>query len=153
STNDLAEDGIAPLAERAVAMARAAPEDPFAGLAERARLAKTFPDLDLVDPELPSVERLEALALAAEAAAVAGRGVTEPAGASPARWFPTSARRATARRSRGARASCRTSSASKCSAPPSAFSTIRCGGAGCARGRSMRKASPGGRSRWSRPAC
>src|SRR5947207_7495225 len=82
STNDLAEDGIAPLAERAVAMARAAPEDPFAGLAERTRLAKTFPDLDLVDRELPSVERLETLALAAEAAAVAVRGVTKSAGAS-----------------------------------------------------------------------
>src|ERR1700674_1822720 len=63
STNDLSQDGVASLAERAVAMARAAPEDPYAGLADRDRLAKTFPDLDLVDPELPSVSRLEALAL------------------------------------------------------------------------------------------
>ena len=82
STNDLSEDGVASLAERAVAMARAAPEDRFAGLADRELLAKAIPDLDLVDPELPSVSRLEALALEAEAAAVAVRGVTKSAGAS-----------------------------------------------------------------------
>ena len=82
STNDLSEDGVANLAERAVAMARAAPEDPFAGLADRELLAKTIPDLDLADPELPSVARLEALALEAEAAAVSVKGVTKSAGAS-----------------------------------------------------------------------
>src|SRR5258708_15043732 len=82
STNALSKDGIASLAERAVAMARAAPEDPFAGLADRELLAKTLPDLDLADPELPSVSRLEALALEAEAAAVSVKGVTKPAGAS-----------------------------------------------------------------------
>ena len=84
STNDLSEDGIANLAERAVAMARAAPQDPFAGLADRELLAKTIPDLDLADPELPSVARLEALALDAEAAAVSVKGVTKSAGASAA---------------------------------------------------------------------
>jgi len=84
STNDLSEDGIADLAERAVAMARAAPADPFAGLADREVLAKTIPDLDLADPELPSVARLEALALDAEAAAVSVKGVTKSAGASAA---------------------------------------------------------------------
>src|ERR1700694_2240755 len=84
STNGLSEDGIASLAERAVAMARAAPEDPFAGLADREVLAKTIPDLDLADRELPSVARLEALALDAEAAAVSVKGVTKSAGASAA---------------------------------------------------------------------
>jgi PmbA protein len=43
STNDLKGDGIAALAERAVAMARAAPEDPYAGLADPALLARNFP--------------------------------------------------------------------------------------------------------------
>ena len=38
------------LAERAVAMARAAPEDKFAGLADDSQLAHDFPDLDLIDP-------------------------------------------------------------------------------------------------------
>src|ERR1700688_5077794 len=51
STNDLKADGFAALAERAVAMARAAPEDRFAGLADDALLAHQFPDLDLIDPE------------------------------------------------------------------------------------------------------
>ena len=49
------EIGHGNLAERAVAMARVAPDDQFAGLAEHERLARTFPDLDLLDPKLPSV--------------------------------------------------------------------------------------------------
>src|SRR6202142_4615352 len=59
STNDTASDGSAALAERAVAMARAAPEDKYAGLADEALLAHDFPDLDLIDPDLPSVAQLE----------------------------------------------------------------------------------------------
>ena len=45
STNDLAAGGVQALAERAVAMARAAPEDRFAGLAEPDMLARVVPDL------------------------------------------------------------------------------------------------------------
>src|ERR1700691_817486 len=44
STNDTASDGSAALAERAVAMARAAPEDKYAGLADEGLLAHDFPD-------------------------------------------------------------------------------------------------------------
>ena len=54
STNDISGDGIAKLAERAVAMARVAPDDKYAGLADPALLARDFPDLDLLDPEMPS---------------------------------------------------------------------------------------------------
>src|SRR5262245_34071369 len=68
STNDIKGDGIDMLAERAVAMARAAPEDPFAGLADPAELVRNIPELDLLDPDMPSVERLEQLAMTAEAA-------------------------------------------------------------------------------------
>jgi PmbA protein len=82
STNDLRGDGVAALAERAVAMARVAPEDRFAGLADPVLLAKNFPDLDLVDPDLPEVGRLEELAREAEAAALEVRGVTKSGGAS-----------------------------------------------------------------------
>jgi PmbA protein len=81
STNDSAVDA-ASLAERAVAMARAAPEDPYAGLADADRLARDFPDLDLLDPNLPSVETLESRAKAAEAAALAVKGVSKSGGAS-----------------------------------------------------------------------
>jgi PmbA protein len=47
STNDIKGDGVDALAERAIAMARVAPEDKFAGLADPALLAREFPDLDL----------------------------------------------------------------------------------------------------------
>ncbi len=81
SSNDLTGDAGA-LAERAVAMARAAPEDKYAGLADEKLLAHDFPDLDLIDPELPSVAQLEANARAAEAAALAVKGVAKSGGAS-----------------------------------------------------------------------
>jgi PmbA protein len=81
STNDMAGDS-AVLAERAVAMARVAPEDKFAGLADDKLLAHKFPDLDLIDPKLPSVGELEGLARAAETAALAIKGVSKSGGAS-----------------------------------------------------------------------
>jgi PmbA protein len=82
STNDLSGDGSAALAERAVAMARAAPEDKYAGLADEALLAHKFPDLDLIDPDLPTVKQLEAMAAAAEQAGLAVKGVSKSGGAS-----------------------------------------------------------------------
>ncbi|MGP0091292.1 MAG: TldD/PmbA family protein [Xanthobacteraceae bacterium] len=82
STNDVRQDGVAALAERAVAMARVAPNDRFAGLADPDLLATEIPDLDLLDTELPSVGRLESLARAAEAAGLAVEGVTKSGGAS-----------------------------------------------------------------------
>jgi PmbA protein len=82
STNDMAGDASAALAERAVAMARAAPEDKYAGLAEKGQLAQSLPELDLIDPHLPTVARLEELARAAEAAGLAVKGVTKSGGAS-----------------------------------------------------------------------
>ena len=82
STNDMASDGSAALAARAVAMARAAPEDRYAGLADEALLAHDFPDLDLIDPDLPTVSQLETMAREAEAAALAVKGVAKSGGAS-----------------------------------------------------------------------
>jgi PmbA protein len=82
STNDMKGNGADTLAERAVAMARVAPEDPFAGLADERLLAHRFPDLDLVDPAMPEVTALERHARAAEQAALSIRGVTKSGGAS-----------------------------------------------------------------------
>jgi PmbA protein len=82
STNDITGEGVPALAERAVAMARAAPEDRFAGLADRQLLAHDFPDLDLVDRELPDVGALEAAACRAEEAGRAVSGVSKSGGAS-----------------------------------------------------------------------
>jgi PmbA protein len=72
----------AELAERAVAMARVAPEDPYAGLADPDRLARDIPDLDLLDTTIPSAEELTDTARAVEDAARAVPGVTNTGGGS-----------------------------------------------------------------------
>jgi PmbA protein len=82
STNDVTGDGAAALAERAVAMARVTPEDRFAGLADANLLARDFPNLDLIDPDLPTVGELEIQARAAEQAALGVKGVSKSGGAS-----------------------------------------------------------------------
>ena len=57
SGSDISAPARARLIERAVAMARLAPEDPYAGLAPEERLARgPGPDLDLYDPAEPSAE-------------------------------------------------------------------------------------------------
>jgi PmbA protein len=81
SSNDLSGNP-AELARRAVAMARVAPEDKFAGLADESELAHDFPELDLIDRALPRVADLEKLAQAAETAALAYEGVSKSGGAS-----------------------------------------------------------------------
>jgi len=68
------------LAERAVAMAKVSPEDPYQGLADPALLAKSVRDLDLYDDTVVSAERLKNDALAAEEAALAVPGVTNSGG-------------------------------------------------------------------------
>jgi PmbA protein len=82
STNDVSGDGIGRLAERAVAMAKVAPEDKYVGLADPALLARDFPELDLLDPNVPSTAELERRAIEAEAAGLAVKGVTKSGGAS-----------------------------------------------------------------------
>jgi PmbA protein len=83
SGSDISADARAKLVERAVAMARLAPEDPYAGLADPDRLARgPFVDLDLYDPSEPSAEALEARARTAEAAARETPKVTNTDGAS-----------------------------------------------------------------------
>ena len=92
SGSDISPEGRAKLLHRAIAMARLAPEEPYASLAPEDRLAKgPFPDLELYDPTEPSPEQLEALGLEAEDAARAVEGVTNSDGGtgawSSARYF------------------------------------------------------------------
>jgi PmbA protein len=68
------------LAERAVAMARVVPEDPYAGLADTAAPPEPVA-LDLVDSAEPTTEQLVARAAAAEEAALAVPGITNSEGA------------------------------------------------------------------------
>lgn len=73
---------ITMLAERAVAMAKVSPKDPFQSLADPSLLAREPLDLDLFDPTELSGDRLREDALAAEEAAMAVAGVTNSSGAS-----------------------------------------------------------------------
>ncbi len=68
------------LAERAVAMAKVSPEDPYQGLADEALLAKTIRDLDLYDPTVISADQLREAALEMEEAALAVPGITNSGG-------------------------------------------------------------------------
>lgn len=82
STNDIRGDNVDQLAERAVAMARVAPDDKYVGLADPSLLARDFADLDLLDPVMPSNAELERRAIEAEESALAVKGVTKSGGAS-----------------------------------------------------------------------
>ena len=90
SASDTSPATMAAMAERAVAMAREAPEDPFIGLADPADLARDWDlaALDLADPAPePAPAALEAAAREAEAAARAVPGIsrTDRAGAGHSR--------------------------------------------------------------------
>lgn len=81
SASDLSDATRQRLVERAVAMARLAPEDPYAALAPEDRLARApHLDLDLHDPTERSAEALEAAAAEAEAAALSVEGVARSEG-------------------------------------------------------------------------
>jgi PmbA protein len=80
SSTDFSDQALDALPARAVAMARLAPEDKYAGLAPRERLATRFPALDIDDVAEPSNETLVARARAVEEAALAVPGVTNSEG-------------------------------------------------------------------------
>ena len=80
STTTVDPAGFRVLAERAVAMARVVPPDPFAGLAERMAPVEDA-GLDLEDSAEPDVLALTERAARAEAAAMAVPGVTNSEGA------------------------------------------------------------------------
>jgi PmbA protein len=83
SGSDVSPQARAKLIERVVAMARLAPEDPYASLAATDRLSSGPPiELDLFDPTEPSAEALETQAREAEDAARAVAGVTNSDGGS-----------------------------------------------------------------------
>ncbi len=88
SSSDRSAAALDELVDRAVAMARTVPEDPYCGLAEPDQLATDWPDLDLCDPVEPAAEHLIALAGATEDAALAVEGVTNSEGAE-AGWSRT----------------------------------------------------------------
>ena len=81
SSTDHSKEAIAEMVTRAVAMAKAAPEDPWCGIADPGQLATDFADLDICDPTEPDPDRMVAMAAEAEDAARAIIGVTNSEGA------------------------------------------------------------------------
>jgi PmbA protein len=82
SSSDLSADALAALVDRAAAMAREAPEDPFAGLAPQEKLLRgPAQDMEADDGADPSPVALKARALAMEEAARAVPGITNSEGA------------------------------------------------------------------------
>jgi PmbA protein len=69
------------MAAQAVAIARVAPADPFAALADATQLAKKYQALDMADSAAPSVAELQATARIAEDAGRAVPGITNSEGA------------------------------------------------------------------------
>ncbi len=85
SSSDTKPDTLRQMAERAVAMAREAPEDPHAGLADPAQLARDTDTstLDLYDPsDEPDPAMLQDQAAGAEAAALRNKGISQVQSAS-----------------------------------------------------------------------
>ena len=80
STSDTHEDALDALVERAYSMAKLAPEDPYCGLADPGRLAKSLPDLDLSDDGEQTAEALLKMAMTAEDAGRAVPGITNSEG-------------------------------------------------------------------------
>lgn len=81
SSSDTGKEALDELVERAVAMARTVPEDPYAGLADPDQLAAEFMDFDMFDPAEPSADQLKETAKIAEEAGLGVDGVSNSEGA------------------------------------------------------------------------
>ena len=81
SSTDFKKDALREAVERAIAMAKLAPEDKYAGIADSSQLAKSWPEIDMLDPAEPTPEQLAERAGAMEEAALAVAGVSNSEGA------------------------------------------------------------------------
>lgn len=80
SASDISDATVRALAERAVAMAKEAPADPYAGLADPSEIAKEWnlASLEMEDPAAePTASELETAARDVEAAAMSVNGITQ----------------------------------------------------------------------------
>lgn len=82
SSSDTSVEAMEELSSRAVAMARAVPEDPYCGLADPDMLATNIPDVESCDTFEPDADHLSDLANRTEQAAMAVSGVTNSEGGS-----------------------------------------------------------------------
>jgi PmbA protein len=82
SSSDTTKEALDELVERAVAMAKASPDDPYARLAREQELAQEIPDLNLLESEDSDAKALFEQAAATEDAARHVEGITNSEGAS-----------------------------------------------------------------------
>lgn len=75
--SDLSTDGQAKVVERAIAMAKVAPEDPYCGLVDPDQLVKSPVDIPLYEDHDWDPQKLEETGLALESAAMAVKGVDQ----------------------------------------------------------------------------
>ncbi len=88
SSTDLSAAALGEVLDRAMAMARSVPEDPYCGIAEPQQLAREIPGLDICDESEPPAEALIERAMACEDSARSVPGVTNSEGAEAA-WSLT----------------------------------------------------------------
>jgi PmbA protein len=81
SSSELTEEAMRAMAEQAVAIAKAAPADPYAALAAAELLARQWVTPDIYDPAIPEMNQLQTMARAAEAAGRETPGITNSNGA------------------------------------------------------------------------
>jgi PmbA protein len=83
ATSDFSAEALAALVDRVIAMAREAPEDPYAGLASSNLISHgPFPDIDAEDGSRDDVQSLRERALTAEKVALGVTGITNSTGGS-----------------------------------------------------------------------
>jgi len=81
SSTDFSDNALKGIVERSVAMAKAAPEDPWCGIAEPNQISTDLVDLDIHDPLEPTTESLIEKVSEAEDAGRGVPGVTNSEGA------------------------------------------------------------------------
>jgi len=81
SGNETSAAALDELVARAIVMAKATPENPYAGLAEANQIAQSYEDLDSFDGTLLSTDQLRDMAMEAESAALDVKGITNSEGA------------------------------------------------------------------------
>lgn len=89
ASTDRKPQALTELLDRAMAMARSVPEDPFCGIADPDQIVRDYPTLDMAEPSEPDSETLISQARAAEESALAVVGVTNSDGAE-ASWGTSS---------------------------------------------------------------
>ena len=79
SSSDISRTALAEMAERALAMARSVPEDPFCGLADPGELGHDDIDVEAYEPGELDLSGITARAMAAEEAALQREVLRQPA--------------------------------------------------------------------------